>query len=137
MYNLDIILRGYLQESIEAVKHFLKKIQNFLTNDTCQLDIQRRRRNKNPNDPNSTINTLLSLNYDEEDVKNEILSLTIEDYIETVKDKKKVDGKHYRIFRKKIKGREIYIKLKICDVNRIHLISFHYANWGMKDRPYE
>ena len=125
------------QENIEDVSHFLKKIHSFLACDTCQLDIQRRRKNENPSDPNSTINTLFSLNYDTEDVKNEILSLTKENYVETVRDKERKDNNHYRIFTKIINGREIYIKLKICDINRIHLMSFHYANWDMRDRPYQ
>lgn len=125
------------QESIEDVRYFLKKIHTFLACDTCQLDIQRRRRGESPSDPNSTVNTLFSLKYNTEDVKNEILSLTEKNYIETVKDKKRQDNNHYRVFEKVINGREIYIKFKICDVNRIHLMSFHYANWDIGDRPYQ
>lgn len=125
------------QESIDDVKFFLKKIQTFLASGTCQLDIQRSRQDESPSDPNSTINTLLSLNYDVDDVKNEILSLTEENYKETLKDKMRQDKNHYRVFIKIIDDREIYIKFKICDVNRIHLMSFHYANWDTGERPYQ
>lgn len=125
------------QESIDNVKFFLKKVHAFLASGTCQLDIQRRRRDENPLDPNSTTNTLLSLNYNIDDVKNEILSLSEKNYKETLKDKRRQDNSHYWVFIKEIGGREIYIKLKIYDVNRIHLISFHYANWNTGERPYQ
>jgi len=125
------------KESIEEVSHFLKKIHAFLACGSCQLDTQRRRKDENPLDSNSTMNTILDLNYNVEDIRDEVLSLTTRNYVETVKDKEREDNKHYRIFAKKINNREIYIKLKICDLNRIHLISFHYANWDMEDRPYK
>jgi len=123
------------RESIEEVSHFLKKIRTFLASDSCQLDIQRRRKGEDPLDPNSTINTMLDLN--DIDVRNEILSLTTKNYIKTVKDKKREKNQSYRIFTKQINNRDIYIKLKICSLNRIHLMSFHYANWDMEDRPYK
>jgi len=71
------------------------------------------------------------------DLKNEILSLTTGNYVKTVKDKKREKNQYYRIFTKQINNRNIYIKLKICSLNRIHLMSFHYANWDMEDRPYK
>jgi len=125
------------QESIEDVRFFLKKVHTFLASDTCQLDIQRRRRSENPSNSNSTINTLHNLNYNTGDVINEILSLNVENYKETLKDKKRQDNNHYRVFVKVIDGREIYMKFKICNVNRIHLMSFHYANWDIGERPYQ
>lgn len=125
------------QESIEDVRFFLKKVHTFLASDTFQLDIQRRRWNESPSDSNSTNNTLHNLNYNTKDIINEILSLTEENYKETLKDKKRQDNNHYRVFVKVIGGREIYIKFKICNVNRIHLMSFHYANWDTGERPYQ
>ncbi len=125
------------QESIDDVRFFLKKVHTFLASETCQLDIQRSRRNENSSDSNSTINTLQDLNYNTEDVKNEVLSLTEKNYKETLKDKKRQDNNHYRVFVKIIDGREIYMKFKICNVNRIHLMSFHYANWNTGERPYQ
>jgi len=71
------------------------------------------------------------------DLKNEILSLTTGNYVKTVKDKKREKNQYYRIFTKQINNRNIYIKLKICSLNRIYLMSFHYANWDMEDRPYK
>lgn len=125
------------EESIDDVSHFIKKVRSFLASDGCQLDIQKARRGEDPLDPNSTNNTMSDLDFSSEDIKNEVLSLTISNYIKTVKDKEREKNQYYRIFTKKINNREIYIKLKICSLNRIHLMSFHYANWDMEDRPYK
>ena len=125
------------EESIGDVSHFIKKIRTFLTSDSCQLDIQRRREGEDPLDPNSTINTMLDLNFSDAEIKSEVLSLTTSNYVKTVKDKEREKNQYYRIFTKKINNRDIYIKLKICSLNRIHLMSFHYANWDIEDRPYK
>ena len=125
------------EESIEDVSHFIKKIRTFLASDGCQLDIQRSRRGEAPLEPNSTNNTISDLDFSTEDIKNEVLSLTISNYVNTVKDKEREKNQYYRIFTKKINNRDIYIKLKIYNLNRIHLMSFHYANWDMEDRPYK
>jgi len=125
------------EESIDDVSHFIKKVRSFLTSDGCQLDIQKERRSEDPLDPSSTKNTISDLDYNSEDIKNEVLSLTTSNYIKTVKEKERKKNQCYRIFTKKINNREIYIKLKICSLNRIHLMSFHYANWDMEDRPYK
>jgi hypothetical protein len=122
-------------ESIDEVKHFLKKTQTFLANVDCQLDIQRDRRDEDPLDPNTTRNTLLDLG--DVNLKDELLSLTVKDYVKTVKDRKRKGDQYYRIFTKQVKGRNIYIKFKICNLSKIHLMSFHYAKWDLEDRPYK
>ena len=80
---------------------------------------------------------MLDLNFSDAEIKSEILSLTTSSYVKTVKDKEREKNQYYRIFTKKINNRDIYIKLKICSLNRIHLMSFHYANWDIEDRPYK
>jgi len=124
------------EENIDEVSYFIKKIRSFLASDSCQLDIQKKRKDEDPLDPNSTINTMLELNFSNAEIKSEVLSLTTSNYVKTVKDKEREKNQYYRIFTKKINNRDIYIKLKICSLNRIHLMSFHYANWDMEDRPY-
>jgi len=124
-------------ESIEDAGYFLKQLHLFLASENCQLDIQRKRKDEDPLDPNSTINTILDLNYNEADIKEEILALTLRDYIKTVKDIKRAGSPDYRIFSKQINNRDIYIKLKINSLNRIHLMSFHYAIHDLEDKPYK
>ncbi len=60
------------EESIGDVSHFIKKIRTFLASDSCQLDIQRRREGEDPLDPNSTINTMLDLNFSDAEIKSEV-----------------------------------------------------------------
>jgi len=124
-------------DSFENVKFFLKKLQNFLTDSSCQLDIQRVRKGQNCSDPNTTVNTMLDLEYSTGDVKEELLSLKAGDYIKTVKDRKRPGSSDYWIFIKKIKEKDVYIKLKIHSVNKIHLMSFHYTAFSIEDRPYK
>lgn len=124
-------------EDFENVKFFLKKLQHFLNNNTCQLDIQRGRKGQGRSDPNTTINTMLDLEYNNEDIKEELLSLKTSDYIKTVRDRKRPESSDYWIFSKKVRSRDIYIKLKIYSVNKIHLMSFHYAAFGIESKPYK
>lgn len=124
-------------EDLNNVKFFLKKLQLLLNDDNCQLDIQWDRRNQSQTDPNSTKNTLVDLNYGIEDVREELLSLKTSDYLENVKDKNRSDSSQYWIFSKVINGRDIYIKTKISSVNKVHLMSFHYANFSIQDKPYK
>jgi hypothetical protein len=124
-------------EGFENVRFFLKKLQHFLNDSNCQLDIQRGRKGQDRSDPNTTINTMLELEYNSEDIKEELLSLKTSDYIKTVRDKKRPESSDYWVFSKKVKGRDIYIKLKIYSVNKIHLMSFHYPNFAIEDKPYK
>ncbi|HAJ94879.1 MAG TPA: hypothetical protein DCP02_01480 [Actinobacteria bacterium] len=124
-------------ESIEEVRHFLKQLHYLLTDKECQLDIQRRRRNDDPDNSNSTLNTIIDLNYDSRDIKKVVLSLILSNYIKTVVDIKRPGSPDYRIFSKPIGKKNIYIKLKICNLNKIHLMSFHYAVYDINGKPYE
>lgn len=125
------------KEDFENVKFFLKKLHHFLNNDDCQMDIQLDRRRQDQSDPNSTKNTIIDLDYKMEDIRGELLSLKTSDYIKTVKDKNRPGSSDYWIFSKKIGGRDIYIKLKIHSVNKVHLMSFHYAIFDIEDKPYK
>ena len=100
-------------EDFDNVKFYLKKLQHFLNDDSCQLDIQRDRRGQDQSDPNTTNNTLSDLDYSMEDVRGELLSLKVSDYLKTVKDRNRSDSSKYWIFSKIIEGKDIYIKLKI------------------------
>ena len=61
------------------VEEFLKTLKEILTNKDFDidkdLDILFRKKNESIDDPYITSNTLAALNYDKEDVKNELLKL--------------------------------------------------------------
>ena len=124
-------------EDFNNVKFYLKKLQHFLNDDSCQLDIQRDRKGQDQLDPNTTKNTLINFGYSMEDVRGVLLSLKASDYLKTVKDRNRLDSSEYWIFSKIIKGKDIYIKLKIYSVNKVHLMSFHYAVFNIEDKPYK
>lgn len=98
---------------------------------------KKKRKDEDLLNPNSTKNTIIDLDFESEDVKEEILNLRSSDYIKTVKDRERTKSPDYWIFSKNIKGRDIYIKLKICDINKIHLMSFHYAAREIENKPYK
>lgn len=124
-------------EEIEKVKFFLQKLHHFIRECNSQIDIQRKRRGQNLLDPNSTNNTIIDLDYDSEDIRKELLNLKTSDYVKTVRDRTRPKTPNYWIFLKTIKYKDIYIKLKIYDLNKIHLMSFHYAIKQTEDKPYK
>ena len=128
---------GEYIEEIEKVKFFLKKLHYLVSESNCQIDIQRKRTGENSLDPNNTNNTIIDLDYNSQDVREELLTLETNNYIKTVKDTMRPDTPNYWIFSKNIKCKDIYIKLKICNVNKIHLMSFHYAVKRIEDKPFK
>lgn len=123
-------------EEIEKLKFFLKKLQ-YLLNSNCQIDIQKLRMGEDALNPNNTNNTMIDLDYDSEDIREELLTLKVGDYIKTVKDRRYPNTANYWIFSKNINGRDVYIKFKILSVNKIHLMSFHYAIRQIEEKPYK
>lgn len=92
-----------------------------------------------PNDKYSTMNTMLSLDYDRNDVLNEIKKLKVEDYVETGIDRKDANLPYLYVFNKRIQGKDIYIKVKIRSVKnrKIFCFSFHYAKYKVTFFPYK
>lgn len=65
----------------EEVEEFLQMLKEILTNKNFDInrdfDILFRKKNESKEDPYITSNTLAALNYDREDVKDELLNLKI------------------------------------------------------------
>lgn len=89
----------------EEIENFLTKLKEILTNKQFDidkdLDILFRKKNESKDDPYITSNTLAALNYDKEDVKNELLKLKIFNYVETLVDIKDISGPRLYVFIKK------------------------------------
>jgi len=120
------------------VKNFLTDLKHVLTSDECALDIMLRKKDEDPLDPYTTENTMLDLDYDTDDVKDELLSLTEKDYLETVLDDKDSSKPPFWVFGKTIKCKEVYIKVKIRDKARckVFCVSFHYSRYPLKDKQF-
>lgn len=111
--------------SIEEVIVFLRELKHILSSEDCELDILPKKKDEDDSDPNTTVNTMLDLGYDTEDIKNEILSLSEKEYIETIKDNKDIIRPPFWVFGKDIKNRDIYIKVKIRSkrTNKVFMIT--------------
>ena len=91
-------------ESAEIIEKFLIDMRGPLIND--RIILQKR------NDDANT-QTLLDLNFDRNDIIQELLGLKLEEYVYTTRDKKFPEENPYNVFHKDIKSKEIYIKIKI------------------------
>ena len=123
-------------DSRENVDTHLKEINNALASHKCQLDILFTKKDQLETDPFSTAYTLQDLEYDSSDIKRTLMELTAADYIESVRDNQKPGSPDFRVFGKEISGKEIYIKEKLRNNDEIFCISFHYARYPLKHKPY-
>lgn len=124
----------------EDVLAFLSDLREILLSDNYDLDILLRKKKEKPDDEYTTENTLLSLNFDTEDVRDELLSLTEKEYLETIKDfKDPANFYPFWVFGKVIQSRDVYIKVKIRSkkTNKVFCISFHFARYPFNEMPYK
>lgn len=116
---------------------FLKELKEVLIapdfNVSTNLDILLKKSNEMASDPYTTANTLLALDYDRNDVLNQLLALDISDYIETFIDDKDNSLPPFFAFGKSIKNRDVYIKVKIRDRKtcKVFCVSFHFARYPL------
>ena len=103
----------------EATRQFLRKFKEVATTGRG-IDIVNRRKN---------MESLAELGLTKRNCREEILSLSVEDYCDGPKPDKDKPGEVWE-FGKLIEEKEIYIKLKIAQVEGVRLakcLSFHVA----------
>ena len=132
------------QDSKEAVGEFLLELKRILTspnfNVSCDLDILLKKKNEDPLDPYTTANTLAELEFDKYDVRDQLLSIAVSDYVETIIDDRDGSLPPFLVFCREIQRRDIYIKVKIRDraSGKVFCVSFHFARHSFKrPLPYE
>lgn len=114
------------KNDIEKVLKELNKIINDADfNYKTQIVLDKRKNDLEPGIYTNQ-NTMLLLDYNNEDVARELSLLTIEDYHETIIDVVGSEVLLY-VFKKVIKGYLIYIKFAIRRNKVIFLISFHVS----------
>ena len=122
-------------ESREKVEQFLVELKSILSspnfNPARDLDILPKKKSEDMFDPYTTANTLLALGFNNEDVKNELLKIGVEDYAETLIDVMDATLPPFYVFYRDIQSREVYIKVKIRDsiTGKVFCISFHFARY--------
>lgn len=127
----------------EEIINFLLELQKIISHKEFDvnrdLDIILKKKNENFLDPYTTQNTLLKLDFDKNDIAETLKKLTIEEYIETGKDRKDISSPEFYIFGKEVQGNLIYIKIKIRDKinHKVFCVSFHFARYPISNFPYK
>lgn len=138
MKEVSFLVKEDWIEDVDTVNNFINKTREILCSKDADFDIQMSRKDEDPLDPFTTKNTLLSLGYDDEDVKNELITLKESDYCKTALDTKRPTSPPFWFFEKTIEGKSVYIKFKIRneEKKKIFCMSFHYPKWPITDKPY-
>jgi hypothetical protein len=124
--------------TLDDVEAFLADLKSILAAKNYDLDMIFRKTGEDPLDPFTTANTLADLDFDTDDVRDELLSLTARDYLETMKDDKDESRPPFLVFGKDVRHKPVYIKVKIRSKanNKVFCVSFHYPRHPLILGPY-
>lgn len=132
-----VIILLSMQSKKQEINAFLGQLKKMIGDERFDIEndfVLIRKHKKDEDEEFSTPYTLVQLEYDAEDVVVHLETLSIEDYSETLVDKKDLNPPLLFVFGKMINGKQVYIKLKIKgDSARFVLcVSFHYAKHPMR-----
>lgn len=135
MSHSTLLPSGDVDEFLQTLRNLLESPDFIVTRD---LDILLKKSHEAPEDPFTTQNTLLDLDLNEENVKQQLLELEVAHYLETIIDNKDASSPPFHVFIKEIKHRDVYIKVKIrsFEHRKVFCVSFHYARYPIKKMPY-
>lgn len=130
-----------------VVEHFLTEMKEALSSESAQLYSQHHRK-EDEAEMHENIMSILFPNEDETAVlKRELTDLTMEDYIETLKDKKFPNKSETRIFAKQFNGDYVFLHVRIelledpetGDTHQGLITSLHFCETElpMSDFPYK
>ena len=135
----------HMSSERSVVKDFLAQMNSVLSNDSFNIDrdffFQRIRESDEPDDEYTNENTMLELGYDTSDVIEELKTLGLDDYSESIVDNVANGFEVFFVFGKKIRGRDIYIKVRMKHRRKtqdeyVFCISFHFARHPITIYPY-
>ena len=133
------------KESKAEIQTYLARLKYAIERDSVILNFQKDRKvDQGRNQKYTNRYTIGELFPDEDEVevlKRELSLLTVEEYIETVKDTRFLKRSEMRVFGKQYLGEDIYIKIRVELVSIAHasgdsfilVMSFHYSEWGFKE----
>ena len=128
----------------KTIDEFLVEMKGILCNEKFNPDrdflfIEEREQDE-PDDEYTNANTMVALEYDTADIIEELKTLTIQEYYETMVDTVSKDLSFWHVFGRKIQGKDVYIKVRIKKNKKgskfVFCISFHFARHIMADFPY-
>lgn len=125
-----------IQSKKKDVMDFLGRLRAILQDQKFSIDtnlILISKRKSKEKEIFSTPYTLLDLGYDAYDVVEQLKTLTVEEYAETLIDKDDLNPPLLFVFGKDINNKQIYVKLKLKENQTKHVlcVSFHYAEKKM------
>ena len=123
MKNLKIEIKAQKKDVIL----FLKEVKEAITNKKYIIT-DREKNNK----------TLLILNFDENDVLEELKTLSVSHYVCDLPDEKNMNEENYKVFWKEIQQKGIYIKIKLkrAKFKILFCMSFHIGEYEITKFPY-
>lgn len=132
-----IEVQSYLDKLKYAIQSGNVKI-NFQKDRNVDLERSRKYTNR------YTMGHLFPYEDEAQALKRELACLSIEEYIETVKDTRFPNRSEMRVFGKQYFGEDIYIKVRVELVSIIHangdsfimVMSFHYSEWNFKENDF-
>ncbi|ABR47091.1 hypothetical protein Amet_0866 [Alkaliphilus metalliredigens QYMF] len=131
-------------ESKLQVQTYLDRLKYAIESGTVKINFQKSRQIDNMRDKKYTNRYTISQLFPNEDevevLKKELAYLTVEEYIETVKDIRFPNKSEMRVFGKKYLGEDVYIKIRvelisIADASgnsSILVMSFHFSERDFK-----
>ncbi len=135
MPNQKVNVAPY-RETKGAVKTFLLELNRILNNEKSNIIIPFR---EDKPIKYTTKYCMQTLKFTAEDVKNELKKLTVDCYVETLDDERNIKSNKYYVFYKQIKGKFVYIKVKIESYDQyiVFCISFHFPEYPITNLPYK
>ena len=134
----ETMANGFI-ESIEKVEEYLEELRIILCSDNFDLehDFDILFGTTENSTGYKNVKTIEDLRYKKSDIRNVLLSLTVNDYSETLSDVNNPDSPPLYVFGKTINAKDVYIKVKIRNrANRqVFCLSFHFAQFPIS-KPY-
>lgn len=126
-------------ESKEDVITYLERLAYTLKSGQAKVNLVSNRFVDNRREPKYTNRYTMNVLFPDEDhvdaLKRELSVLTVDEYIETLKDTRETKRSDLRVFGKRYNGKHVYIKIRVELINQIgcggdnHILvlSFHFA----------
>ena len=136
------------KESKIEVQTYLDRLKYAIQSGSVRINFQKDRKVDEGRNKKYTNRYKMGHLFPDEDevevLKRELSLLTVEEYIETVKDTRFPKRSEMRVFGKQYLGDDVYIKIRVELVSIAHasgdsfifVMSFHYSEWDFKERDF-
>lgn len=118
----------------EVIESFLSDLKRLLSSAEFDIDRDFRITRSRPTEKNGQ--TLIDLDFNKEDVIEELKKLSISDYYQSLPDDKNPTMPDFHVFYIFVSNREIYVKVRIQYVNNVLCVSFHFPMYSHGKMPY-